>query len=48
MTRFDEARQITLNGAYIANPVRFSRQPSSPEMPTVFFISEPVTESQIN
>jgi len=28
----DEARQITLNEAYVANPDRFSRRPSSPEM----------------
>lgn len=44
----DEARQITLNEAYVANPARFSRRPSPPEMPTVFFINEPVSESQIN
>jgi putative transposase len=44
----DEARQITLNEAYVANPARFSRRPSPPEMPTVFFINEPVAESQIN
>ncbi|WP_415394558.1 hypothetical protein ACMTN4_01520 (plasmid) [Rhodococcus globerulus] len=44
----DEARQITLNDAYVANPARFSRRPSPPEIPTVFFINEPVSESQIN
>ena len=44
----DEARQITLNEAYVANPARFSRRPSPSEMPTVFFINEPVSESQIN
>jgi transposase InsO family protein len=44
----DEARQVTLSDAYVANPARFSRRPSPPEMPTVFFINEPVSESQIN
>ena len=44
----DEARQITLNEAYFANPARFSRRPNPSEMPTVFFINEPVAESQIN
>ncbi|MCJ0907088.1 hypothetical protein [Rhodococcus sp. ARC_M6] len=44
----DEARQITLNEAYVANPERVSRRPSPPEVPTVFFINEPAAESQIN
>ena len=44
----DEARQITLNDADVANPAQFSRRPSPPEMPTAFFINKPVAESQIN
>lgn len=44
----DEARQITLNDADVANPAQFSRPPSPPEMPTAFFINKPVAESQIN
>ncbi|MFF1555809.1 hypothetical protein ACFVX3_32840 [Rhodococcus erythropolis] len=44
----DAARQITLNEAYVANPARFPRWTIPPEMPTVFFINEPVAESQIN
>ena len=43
----NEVRQITLNEAYVANPARFSRRPSPPKIPTVFFIYEPVAESQI-
>ncbi len=44
----DEARQITLTAAYQANPARFSRRPTPPKMPAVFFINEPVTQPQMN
>jgi len=39
---------IAWHTAYVANPARFSRRPSPPEMSTVDFINEPVAESQIN
>ena len=44
----DEARQITLNNAYAANPARFSRRPTPPSIPNTFYINEPVHEPQKN
>jgi transposase InsO family protein len=44
----DDARRITLNAAYHANPARFSRRPTPPKMPTISYINEPAPAPQIN
>jgi putative transposase len=44
----DQQRQNTLTAAYHAHPVRFSRRPHPPIMPTQFWINQPAVEPQKN
>lgn len=42
----DQARQITLNGAYAAHPERFARRPVPPRIPEQSWINQPQPELQ--
>jgi putative transposase len=46
-TEIREQRAVVLNAAYAANPTRFIRPPTPPELPTAAWINEPSREALI-